>query len=149
VGGNFLVDAYQIVLLAVAAGGPPFIALCFPCSTLIAGLLGNEKNVKLVYFLCIPRNLVSLRHGKRQSLPVGPGQPCADAYQRLDSGNSSAHREHRHYCSVLEKDMSSAEESRRAPNGEEELDEFESNGGRKSAKLHSQDGKSTDATLSG
>jgi hypothetical protein len=105
VGGNFLVDAYQIVLLAVAAGGPPFIALCFPCSTLIAGLLGNGKNVKLVYFLCIPRSLVSLRRGKGQSLPVGPGQPCAD-------------------------------ESRCAPNGEEELDAFESNGGGKSAKLH-------------
>jgi hypothetical protein len=39
VGGNFFVDTYQIVLLAVAAGRPPFIALCLSCSTLVAGLL--------------------------------------------------------------------------------------------------------------
>jgi hypothetical protein len=165
VGGNFFVYTYQIVLLAVAAGGPPFIALCFSCSTLIAGLLDNEKNIKLVYFLCIPRSLVSLRHGKRQSLPVEPGQPCAGAYQRLDSGNSSAHREReyakyagpaseteleasyagleegeggdRHYCSVLEGDMSSVNESRGAPNEAGELDASVLNGGWNHAKLHS------------
>jgi hypothetical protein len=96
----------------------------------------------------------------RRSLPVEPGQPCVDAYQRLDSGNSSAHREqeyvkyagpaseteleasyveleHRHYCSVLVGDMSSADESRGEPNEEEELDVLVSNGGWDHAKLHS------------
>jgi hypothetical protein len=101
----------------------------------------------------------------RRSLPVEPGQPCVDAYQRLDSGNSSAHREqeyvkyagpaseteleasyveleegeggHRHYCSVLVGDMSSADESRGEPNEEEELDVLVSNGGWNHAKLHS------------
>lgn len=97
--------------------------------------------------------------------PVEPEQPCADAYQRLDSGNSSAHREQeyakyagsaseteleasyagleegrggfRHYCSVLEGDMSSADENRRVPNVEEALDAWVLNGGWNRAKLHS------------
>jgi hypothetical protein len=90
----------------------------------------------------------------RQSLPVEPGQPCVDACERLGSGNNSAHREqkyeeyaesesetelgasyveleegegrHRHYCSVLVRDMSSADESRGASN-EEELGTLELN----------------------
>jgi predicted Co/Zn/Cd cation transporter (cation efflux family) len=46
-GGNFFIDIYQIAPLAVAIDGPPFIALCFSFSTLIAGLLDNGKNIKL------------------------------------------------------------------------------------------------------
>ena len=42
--------------------------------------------------------------------------------------------------------MSSADESRCAPNGEEELDTLDHIGG--GDKLHSQDGKSADAILS-
>lgn len=49
-GGNFFVDTYQIVLLAMAAGRPPFITLGFSCSTLIAGLLDNGKNIKVSLF---------------------------------------------------------------------------------------------------
>jgi hypothetical protein len=56
---------------------------------------------------------------------------------------------HRHYCSVLEGDMSSADESWEVLNEEEELNALVSNEGGNHAKLHSQDGKSVEAILSG
>lgn len=91
--GNFFVDTFQIVFLAVAAGGPPFVALCLSCSTLVAGLFMLWKKHKVRLFPCYPAQSCLLHHGeKRQSLPVEHGQPWAGAYRRLDSGNSSTHR---------------------------------------------------------
>lgn len=67
VGGNFFVDTFQIVFLAVAAGGPPFVALCLSCSTLVAGLFMLWKKHKVRLFPFYPAQSCFLHRGGKDS----------------------------------------------------------------------------------